>query len=618
MTIPSDTVISMRMDSYLGSRSSHVGDRFTATVTIPVYVNGRTAIPAGSKVEGRVTQVTPAKRMSKSGSIAIDFDTLIFPNGSRVALVGSLTSDDPEMRDQIDDEGRVSGDADKRNVVFVGGGGAIGAVLGGIAGGSKGAVLGGIAGAGAGIAGVLLSKGEEAEVPQGTPFGINLRQPLEISDGNVSETGFGRDDRNDPYPDQGVGSNDPGPVPGRDADRDNGGYRRDRQPERTYPTPVPDRRQPDPDPDQPNTDDRFPDDGTNQPDSSVEDNASSEPEPAPDTSNLPLSSPEMVRRAQGALRDRGYYEGPIDGQMSPRTSNALKVYQRENKLPETGDLDPGTAKSLGMLGTAPPVTRRPEPVSNSRKPEASSKPVVVLANVISANANRLPGGGIRIVIATQANTGGWRWYGEHVVNGDTLEVYARAVQPDGIATQVLTRGQIELNVKDKVDYVHQVIVHGAGGDVSIPLGNVQTGTTQMGTVQTGAIQTASTGVSLQRQAEELLAEYQRILGVKMTGTGVELNGRGRYGEPEIELLFAIDSFANAAQLYSRLLTSLSDSEGKRGAALALARQARRTDAVFTTTTTRTADSLGSRWDAIRQDILRLMQNFRISSSDLDL
>ena len=36
-------------------------------------------IPAGAIVEGRVTQVTPAKRMSKSGTIAIDFDELGFP-----------------------------------------------------------------------------------------------------------------------------------------------------------------------------------------------------------------------------------------------------------------------------------------------------------------------------------------------------------------------------------------------------------------------------------------------------------------------------------------------------------------------------------------------------------
>src|SRR5215212_5466884 len=70
--VPEDTIISVQMNGTLSSRTSRVGDKFTATVTIPVYVNGKPVIPAGTIVEGRVTQVTPAKRMSKSGTIAID------------------------------------------------------------------------------------------------------------------------------------------------------------------------------------------------------------------------------------------------------------------------------------------------------------------------------------------------------------------------------------------------------------------------------------------------------------------------------------------------------------------------------------------------------------------
>src|SRR5438309_2741444 len=151
-TLPADTVISVQMNNTLSSRTSRVGDKFVATVTVPVYVNGQTVIPAGSVIEGRLTQVTPAKRMSRSGTIAIDFDDLVFPNGTRVDLVGGLTSTDPQTRRRIDDEGRVSAEGGKRAPVFIGGGGAIGAVLGGIAGGGKGAVLGGVAGAGAGVA----------------------------------------------------------------------------------------------------------------------------------------------------------------------------------------------------------------------------------------------------------------------------------------------------------------------------------------------------------------------------------------------------------------------------------------------------------------------------------
>ncbi|HWO02836.1 MAG TPA: hypothetical protein VNS63_26580, partial [Blastocatellia bacterium] len=189
LTIPEDSVIAVQINMTLTSRTAHVGDMFTATVSVPVYVNGTTVIPAGSIIEGRITQVTPAKRMSRSGSIAVEFNDLVLPSGARVALVGALTSDDPRMRRRIDDESRVSGDSDSKKVVFVGAGGAIGAVLGGIAGGGKGAALGGVFGAGAGIAGVLLSKGEEAIVASGTPFGVQLKQPLTISDGAVAQGG---------------------------------------------------------------------------------------------------------------------------------------------------------------------------------------------------------------------------------------------------------------------------------------------------------------------------------------------------------------------------------------------------------------------------------------------
>jgi len=580
-TLPPDTVISVQMNGTLSSRTARVGDKFTATVTIPVYANGRTVIPAGTIVEGRVTQVTPAKRMSRSGTIGIDFDDLVFPNGSRVGLVGSLTSDDPQTRRRIDDESRVSGQSSKRPAVFIGGGGAIGAVLGGIAGGGKGAVLGGVAGAGAGVATILLSRGEEAQVPSGTPFGVQIKQPLIVRESVISEGA---------------------PVADRSADQP-ADQPADRLPDR------PDRREPIGS--QPDNPDR-PVAGRAEPEMRTEVDRSTGSAP-----ELPLSSPEMVRRAQGALKEQGYYEGEADGVMSPRTSTALRAYQREHNLQETGDLDPQTAKKLGIVG-AMSVERTPErPRESERARETRTNSVssdTVMANVLSASANRTQEGAISVLINTQANTGGWRWFGEQAVNGDTLEVYAKAVRPTGMVTQALTRGRIELTVRDGVEYVRRVVIHSAGGDQLISLG----GRTDAGlepNAPTG--NSASSASGLQRKAEELLAEYQRVYGVRLTGTGVEVDNASQYKEAEIELLFAIDSFANSAQLYARLTTSLRDRQSMRGATLAMARQARRTDRVISTTTSRAADSLAARWDSVRQDVLKLMQTYNISSSEVE-
>jgi peptidoglycan hydrolase-like protein with peptidoglycan-binding domain len=569
-TLPADTVISVQMNSTLSSRTSRVGDKFIATVTVPVYVNGQTIIPAGSVIEGRVTQVTPAKRMSRSGTIAIDFDDLVFPNGTRIDLVGGLTSTDPQTRRRIDDEGRVSAEGGKRAPVFIGGGGAIGAVLGGIAGGGKGAVLGGVAGAGAGVAAVLLSKGEEAQVPSGTPFGVQLKQSLIVRESFVLESA---------------------PAPDRPADQPT----TDR-PDRTEPVGT----QPDA-PDRPTVD-------RPQPEERSDVDRSTANEPAP-----PLSSPEMVRRAQAALRDQGYYEGDADGLMNPRTSSALRIYQREHKLPETGDLDPQTAKSLGIVGASSVSDRSPDRPREPRR-DSGQPSDAVMATVLSARANKTADGTIYVFIETQANSGGWRWFGEQVVNGDTLEVYARAVRPSGMATQVLTRGRIELTVRDGVEYVRRVVIHSASADQVIALGG-RADTT--GDTSGASSMTASSAMSLQRKAEDLLAEYQRVYGVRMTGSSVEVDNSAQYREPEIELLFAIDSFANAAQLYARLAASLRDRQSMHAATLALARQARRTDRVISTTTSRGADSLAPKWDLLRQDVLRLMQTYNINTSEIE-
>ncbi|HKG21196.1 MAG TPA: peptidoglycan-binding protein, partial [Blastocatellia bacterium] len=422
------------MDSNLSSRTARVGDKFTSTVAIPVYIDGATVIPAGSIVEGRITQVTPAKRMSKSGSIAIDFDELIFPDGSRIQLDGNLTSDDPSIREKIDDESRVSGRNEKRPAVFIGGGGAIGAVLGGISGGGKGAVLGGVLGAGAGVAGVLLSKGEEAQVPSGTPFAINLTQPIEVRESQLPDR-HSRDYNND--------SANSNSYPSRDSSQ------RDSSSRDSYPS----REGRDP------SSSRDPNEPARDGDSSREPEPSAGPDPAdpgPDTElpeaveeNLPLSSPEMVRRAQVELKNQGYYEGQADGAMSPRTTNAIKTYQQEHNLTVTGDLDPRTAASLGITGASRAGgATRPRGASAPGRPQPAGQRLpgndAVLANVLSATASRTPDGAIQVIINTQANTGGWRWFGEQIVNGDTLEVFARAIPPGGMVTQALSRGRIEV------------------------------------------------------------------------------------------------------------------------------------------------------------------------------
>src|ERR1700750_3167278 len=53
-TVAADQVIRVRIDTALSSKTARVGDRFSASVTEPVYGdNGVTVVPTGSKVWGR-------------------------------------------------------------------------------------------------------------------------------------------------------------------------------------------------------------------------------------------------------------------------------------------------------------------------------------------------------------------------------------------------------------------------------------------------------------------------------------------------------------------------------------------------------------------------------------
>jgi lipid-binding SYLF domain-containing protein/peptidoglycan hydrolase-like protein with peptidoglycan-binding domain len=67
-----------------------------------------------------------------------------------------------------------------------------------------------------------------------------------------------------------------------------------------------------------------------------------------------------VKRAQEALRDKGYDPGPIDGVVGPRTRAALRNYQQAESLAVTGRLDPETAAKLGGGSQAGPTDREPK------------------------------------------------------------------------------------------------------------------------------------------------------------------------------------------------------------------------------------------------------------------
>ena len=58
--------------------------------------------------------------------------------------------------------------------------------------------------------------------------------------------------------------------------------------------------------------------------------------------------PSSIQRAKQVLKDKGYYDGPIDGNFDPTVSEALKKFQKDAGMRPTGNLDAKTYSALGV------------------------------------------------------------------------------------------------------------------------------------------------------------------------------------------------------------------------------------------------------------------------------
>lgn len=57
----------------------------------------------------------------------------------------------------------------------------------------------------------------------------------------------------------------------------------------------------------------------------------------------------LTAQVQRKLKKLGYYEGVVDGEMGRGTRGAIRAYQNENGLSETGAVDRPLLRSLGLL-----------------------------------------------------------------------------------------------------------------------------------------------------------------------------------------------------------------------------------------------------------------------------
>lgn len=177
--LPEATVLILEMETPLSSNRSRISDRFEARVATPIIdAGGRTLIPEGTLVQGRVTDVTPAKWGSRTGTIAISFDTM-YLDGRPIPIRGYLIPADSRSRKQLDEEGNIRGGSSlKRNFLFIGGGAGAGATVAAFT--SAGVLAATGVGAAAGLTTGLLWKGKDAVVRPGQRFGLELNTRVDV------------------------------------------------------------------------------------------------------------------------------------------------------------------------------------------------------------------------------------------------------------------------------------------------------------------------------------------------------------------------------------------------------------------------------------------------------
>jgi hypothetical protein len=163
-TIPVGTEIDVRLQSVLNSGTNMAEDRFEATTLAAVNIGGRMVIPAGAVMRGVVTDVKPAGRVNRTGSLTVSFDQVTV-NGRAYPMRGTVTQ-------TIESEG-IRGDVGR-----AGAGAGVGAIIGGLLGGVRGAVLGAVIGGGGTIA---ATEGEQVNLPQGSVLRVRIDSPLTIT-----------------------------------------------------------------------------------------------------------------------------------------------------------------------------------------------------------------------------------------------------------------------------------------------------------------------------------------------------------------------------------------------------------------------------------------------------
>jgi len=181
MALPAGTSIKVKLENTLSTFTSKEGDSFSGRVVDAVMLEGKTVIPVGASVQGRVTKISDPRRIAGKPTIGIFPEAVVLPNGERYMLNATLVDTSLRNGTDVNTEGQFKGDGhDGRDLIEMGMGTGGGMLIGGLAGGGKGLLIGGAVGATLTVA-HWLGKKRSAVLPSGTELMMELSRPLAMT-----------------------------------------------------------------------------------------------------------------------------------------------------------------------------------------------------------------------------------------------------------------------------------------------------------------------------------------------------------------------------------------------------------------------------------------------------
>ena len=168
ITLPAGTALRLALETPLSSESAVAGDALSAETTSAVRIEGVEAVPAGSRLTGRVTHASSAAQSAGRGEMTLEFDSLELPGGESTPVrARPLGLRAPAARRK--DNALVTGLSD------------VGAAVGGLIGGRKGAAAGTVVGGTAGAVMVTTSQGREVALAARAALSIELLEPATLT-----------------------------------------------------------------------------------------------------------------------------------------------------------------------------------------------------------------------------------------------------------------------------------------------------------------------------------------------------------------------------------------------------------------------------------------------------